>query len=414
MPCLLAALFCAGLLASPSAAAEGGPSVRLQTIDGDPLAGRLAALDAEAVELVTPGGSRRVPLGAVRLLETATPVADALADVAHLRVHLVGGELLRGTWAGEVPEGLAILTPAFGRILIPFEALRTVVPVSAGAGPCHEPELGHPPRKDEDVAWTREGDAYTGIVLGADAEGWEVETGRDRVRRVAWDDLAVVHLQNDVLDAPQGLEVELETPSGSRLLPSKGFALDGDSIAFALRSVPARPLRVPLSSVLALRSRGGAFEYATHVPHETAFEPWFKDSPETVAWLERWHAARVDRRPTGCPLRLDGRVYRHGFAVHSRSRVTLTLDRAFVRFDAYFGVDDEALERPVGGVVDARILADGKEIWSAKNVRAGEQARVVGPLDITGVTTLVLEVDYGAEQHVRDRATWADPVLVRK
>ena len=62
----------------------------------------------------------------------------------------------------------------------------------------------------------------------------------------------------------------------------------------------------------------------------------------------------------------------------------------------------------------ARVLVDGKPVWtSAGSVRGGEAARVVGPLDVSGAKSLVLEVDFGEGQHQMDRADWVDPVLVR-
>ena len=45
---------------------------------------------------------------------------------------------------------------------------------------------------------------------------------------------------------------------------------------------------------------------------------------------------------------------------------------------------------------------------------ATKAARAIGPLDVAGASSLVLEVDFGEELHVRDYATWADPILVRK
>ena len=58
------------------------------------------------------------------------------------------------------------------------------------------------------------------------------------------------------------------------------------------------------------------------------------------------------------------------------------------------------------------MLADGREVWSSGgSVKGGEPARAVGPLDVTGVDTLTLEVDFGGGRHVMDRADWVDLVL---
>jgi len=100
--------------------------------------------------------------------------------------------------------------------------------------------------------------------------------------------------------------------------------------------------------------------------------------------------------------------------VHARSKISIPLKGAYARFDAHFGVDDEALEVKAGGIVDARILADDEVVWQARGVRAGAEPRRVGPLDVSNIDVLVLEVDYGEELYIGDRATWGDPVLVRK
>ncbi len=57
---------------------------------------------------------------------------------------------------------------------------------------------------------------------------------------------------------------------------------------------------------------------------------------------------------------------------------------------------------------------DGEVLWEAKEVRAGATPRKVGPLDVHEVDELVLEVDFGPERNIRDRAVWADPLLTRK
>ena len=94
----------------------------------------------------------------------------------------------------------------------------------------------------------------------------------------------------------------------------------------------------------------------------------------------------------------------------------MPLRKAFTSFDCRFGIDDEAVARSEGprGDVTARVLADGREVWtSGGSVRGGDAPRAVGPIDVTGVDVLTLEVDFGKEQHQMDRADWADPLLVR-
>ncbi len=398
--------------AESPAAPERAGTVRVEPLEGRAVEGRLQALDGTSASLATAGGRRTFAFEAMRRLTSTDAPPPSLASRDHLRVTLTGGELLVGTRAGTTSDALVLQTPDFGRVALLLDVVSTVVAVPADAGPCFEPEHRHP-ALDDDVAYVQSGDAYTGIVLGVEDEGFEIETERGRSRHVPWGDLLVLHLQNDPPPPHRTLRVEIETVEGSRLEPSGDVTAQAGSLAFALRSSPQTRVRVPWTSIRVIRPSGGAFVYASTLPFESEFVPYYRDDEREQGYLERWFAARVDRRPTGCPLRLAGRTYRHGFAVHSRSIVTLRTDRAWKRFEALFGVDDEALEVRAGGVVDARVLGDGKVLWEAKDVRAGEEPRRIGPIDVSSVEELVLEVDFGAELYIRDRAAWVDPVLFR-
>jgi hypothetical protein len=213
--------------------------------------------------------------------------------------------------------------------------------------------------------------------------------------------------------------IEIETIEGARLLVRDAITLDAGALVFNLRSVPGQGIRLPLHRVRAIRPSGGAFVYASDLPFEGEYVPYYRDND----YMARWNSVRADRHAaTRCPLRLDGRTYRHGFSAYARSRVTLETAGRFRRLEALFGVDDAALEGAeevahvggvVGGIVDARVIGDGEVLWEAKSVRVGEPPRTVGPLDIAKVKRLVLEVDFGAGQQYLDRAAWVDPLLVR-
>lgn len=393
---------------------ESGPlSVRLAPVRGPVATGRLAALGDGRLLVEAPQGDVTLDLGSVRRLQATHPPAPQLAGRPHLRVKLVGGEVVLGTWGGAIEDGFVLDTPELGRLPLRLEAVRAIVPVEKDAGPCHEPELRYRAGTD-DRAYVHSGDSYSGIVLALDDEGLEIETEGDRLRRVGWNDLAVLHLQNDDVPEADGVVVEIETVEGAQLVAAADVALEGAHVVFSLRSLPDRRLRIPATSLFALGTRGGAFDYASDLPFESEFTPYYGADEESSPHLARWYRTRRNRRPSGCPLRLDGTIYRHGFAVHARARVTIATGGRYTSFASLFGVDDEAAEVDAGGIVDARVLGDGEVLWQKKDVRAGAPPVRVGPLDVAGVEELVLEVDFGAEQHVRDRATWADPVLVRK
>lgn len=402
-------------LPSPVAAEEGLGEVRVRTLEGPELGGTLAALDAEAVVLTTPSGPRRIPLDGVVTIRRGADGAGHPAD-ARLRVRLVGGEVLLGRFAGGTAEGMRLDVEGIGPLALPFETLRSVARIPASAGPCYEPENDHAPQPGQDVVVLENGDTYEGLLLKVDGEGLELEGTTGATRRIPWDETTLVYLDNQVPPPPEGLQVAIETRDASVWYGAAPPVLEDGALHFALRSVPAGAVVLPLTEVKAIRPSGGRFVYACHLPFESRLETPYGDGAEDAmeaVFLERWFGARVDRRPSGCPLQLMGEVYPHGFAVHARSILTIALDGGFREFRCRFGVDDEALAVDAGGIVDARVLVDGREAWAAKGVRAGEAPRDVGPLAVEGASTLTLEVDYGPELHVRDRATWAEPILVR-
>ena len=133
--------------------------------------------------------------------------------------------------------------------------------------------------------------------------------------------------------------------------------------------------------------------------------------------LDRYFGTRVDRRVSGCPLRVGGETFRHGFGVHSHTLITIPIAGRYASFRTSFGIDDEVLDKDAEGGrkgdVDARVLGDGKALWAAKGIQGGAKPRRVGPLDVRGVETLVLEVGFGKELYTLDRADWGDPILVK-
>jgi hypothetical protein len=230
---------------------------------------------------------------------------------------------------------------------------------------------------------------------------------------VSWADLVVAHLDVESLPPATGLLAEVETLSGSRIQATR---LTGDAKTLRITSRAGVEMEAPLVGVRVVRWKGGRFVYASDLPYRSKLEVYYGDGAVPSEHYEPWYGARTDRTAERCPLRVGGVTYRHGIAVHAKSTVTVPLERAFATFETGFGIDDETLEAAEGprGDVTARVLVDGKEVWSSGgSVKGGEEARKIGPLDVRGAQSLVLEVDFGAGQHENDRADWVDPILVK-
>lgn len=414
---LLALLLSAG--APDVAAAPQGPRVALRTLDLSRVEGTLASLDEKSLTLAAAGtvAARSFPLEEV--IQLAFEPRRAPAPKGPLfRAYLVGGERLVGRFAGPVEDGFQLDVDGLGTLPLLFEHVLTLESLPLDAGPCHDTASRYNRPETGDAAYDVKGDEYAGTVLLATKDELVLESARGRERRVRWNQLTLLHLENEKLPPAEGLRTEVELRGGSRLQVTK-LGLVDKGLRVALRSVPERAWTAAFDTIQTVRWAGGRFDYASSLPYESERRPYHKDPPGLLdpAQLERYFGTRVDRRVSGCPLRVGGETFRHGFGVHSHSLITISLGERYASFRSSFGIDDEVLamdaEGGRKGDVDARILGDGKVLWEAKGVRGGAKPRRIGPLDVRGVKTLVLEVGFGKELYTLDRADWGDPILVK-
>lgn len=397
-----------------AAAAPAQPKAKLTRMEGPPFEGVFVRADAK--ELALEGLEAPVGLSTVRELRFVTDTSPRpLSEGAiGLRVMLRGGDVVRGALEAATADDVTIKPLDLGSLRLAFDAIRRIEAEPASRGPCDEPGRARPARKGTDLAYVRSGDAFAGTLADATAAGIVLE-GTGTKQSIAWADLVVLHLDGAEPKPAEGLVAEIETTGGSLLL---GTDATGDAEGWHVTLASGLKVSIPRAGLAAVRWSGGAFARVETLPYEATYIPYYTDDGLDRADLVGWYGARADRTPSGCPLRIAGTTYRHGIAVHAKSLVKIPLGKAYRRFSSAFGIDDEAVTTGAGtgskGDVTARVLVDGKEVWTSNgSVKGGEPARVVGPIDVSGAETLVLEVDFGGDQHRLDRADWADPVLVR-
>lgn len=408
----------------PARAEEAAGGVLVRRLEGANVAGRLVALDAERVTVAPPQEEAPValPLAEVREVLWIAPPLPA-PEGPRWRAVLVGGDEVAGTWEDAEADAIRLRVLGLAAPLrLTFDQIRSLErlrPSREAAAPATE---RHPPVEGTDVVYDLRGDEVRGLVADADAEALHVEGERGGVRRIPWDAVHVLHLDNPPLEAPAAERVEVELRDGSRWLAAAPPTLsaDGAAVSFRPRGLAGVTLAPRPAEVAALRRQDARFVYASQLPWRATYRHPYEDPPEILrpAMHEALFGARADRRALGGPLRLAGTAWRHGFGVNSGSRVEVPLDGAFARFEAWFGIDDSVLEereaQHLKAEVDARVLGDGRVLWEAKGVVKGEAPRRVGPLDVSGVKVLTLVVEEGGDLHGLDRADWVDPVLVRK
>ncbi|MFO0934727.1 MAG: NPCBM/NEW2 domain-containing protein [Planctomycetota bacterium] len=408
------------LRGAPAAdAAPALPVVEVVPFDGPTVSGPLAAVTATEVRLE--GRAEALDLDGVREVRfpgAAAPAAAAAGEGTPVRVALRGEELIVGRVVGADDVGVDVAAPGLDRLRLVFDVVRRIEADPPGRAPCDRTALQNAPRPNADVAYTRAGDAYAGTLEGATTEGLVVDGGGTK-STVRWGDLAVLHVDEPPLPPPSGRTAELETKGGTRL-PATAATFDGAT--WTLKTASGLDVRVPTAATQVVRFAGGRFVHASRLPFTNRFTPRHEDELLPEQYHAPWYAATADRTVYGCPLRVAGVTYRHGLGVHAKSVVTLPLGKKYVRLVGKFGVDDnDETSRDVQppperlrGDVTARIVADGREVWSSNgSVKWGQPARVLPSIDVTGVETVLLEVDFGAEDDINDFADWVDLALER-
>ena len=118
---------------------------------------------------------------------------------------------------------------------------------------------------------------------------------------------------------------------------------------------------------------------------------------------------RADQNVLGNPLSIGGRKFERGVGVHSRTELTYGIAGDFERFAATIGIDDAV--RPLGSVV-MQVKGDGRTLFDSGLIAGNDPPRDV-LVDVAGVQSLTLLVDYGEGLDASDHADWGDARLLR-
>lgn len=221
---------------------------------------------------------------------------------------------------------------------------------------------------------------------------------RGKARTIARERVAGLVLDHTDRPAPADPGFyQLAELRGGQMLPCRFESLDEHA---RLQLIGGGKVAPPRDVLVALTCENGRRVDLTRVP---------PTAEEAIPYFGTELPSRVNRSFADQPIKLfDDKVYTRGLAVHSKSRLHFKLSRPAETFKARFG-----LLNPGGklGDVTARVLGDGKVLWEQTDITANTK-----PIDVTvalaGIQRLVLEVDFGKNQNVGDRAAWCEPQLI--
>ncbi|MBA3708290.1 MAG: NPCBM/NEW2 domain-containing protein [Planctomycetes bacterium] len=369
-----------GLVFALLAIAAAVPTARCATVatyDGQTATGETQTFQATSVSL----GGTKIALADCDWIEPGGH-ASAAATRAAIWITLGDGGCLPATRieAADIPDAIAVEGP-LGPLVIPLSAV-------AGWGDAGPAETGRPQDRV-----TLESGALSGSVLGI-ADGMLRFKSQLDPKPL---DLPVAKIQAlrlaTPIRAPKGvvLSVTLDPDHAPLLvLPKDGLPLAAAPTLAVGKALGGQRLRV----------EGGRRVYLGSLKLSATDEA----GAFGVVWKHR-----IDADLDGGPLALGGVHFPHGLTVHSKARLAWDLGGAYERLHALAGISD--LVAPEGDCQVA-LLADGKPLWMRDSVK-GSDKPITLDLDVSGVKTLELQVEYGARYDIGDHVTLADAWLLK-
>jgi hypothetical protein len=383
-----------------TAALAAGPApFEAQSLDGQVATGQIAALNEQELVLETDSG--RVTFALAKLAALArTPTAPLQLAGATLWVELVDGSGLAATEYTVSGGKAQVRTTLAATLEIPTRRIRFV---RFGPPGSYDPKLAgqwsqiSETKAAGDLLVVRKDDAldYLEGVLGdVEAETCQFELDGEiiPVKRAKIEGAVYAHPQ--AAELPEAIG-KLVASDGSRLELRTVKVADG---RIELTTPAGTAHNLTLEAVARFDFSSGKIAYLSDLePESVQYTPLFSFAAPAPGLLA-FNAYRRDVGFEQNPLRLDGKEYRKGLSLASRSELVYKLPGKFRLFRATVGIDDSVRET---GSVNVEIRGDGKPLWH-EEVRGGDPAREI-ELEIAGVKRLEIVADYGEKLDVGDR-----------
>jgi NPCBM/NEW2 domain len=337
---------------------------------------------------------------------------DAAQVSSPWSVSLVEGGTLKGaieSWAnakvtlrvsaGRSPVSLSIPCSHIARI---WSAKAAEKEPAASAG--KKDELGDRPNpaSGQDVVYAHSASGALQqvpcLVLGIRGDSLAIQFGGQE-KKVALAKVSGVELFADraATGAEQTFHQIVETQGG---ISFPGELVSLDAAAAKVRTQWGETLTLKTEDLTGLSVKNGKAISLTELkPSEVTQVPFF----------ERTIGYRVNESLSGGRILMRDGSHRHGVSVHAKTVLRYAIGGRFQRFRAKLGY-----QLPEGELGDAaiRVLGDDKVLFERPSLRGDDPIESLD-LDVSGVGTLTLSVDFGHREDVGDRVVWADPMLIR-
>ncbi len=308
--------------------------------------------------------------------------------------------------SGADSEQLSVESQALGKIAVPLEKTRALL--FPGSFPTRRKfeRFRLAPREpaDQDRLYTTEDAVVQGILSKITPGALVMDTENLGTIKFPFSRVqAVILAQIEKAARREGLTLTAVMDDGS-VLRGTIHRLEANAVTL---STIIGPIAVPYKHTRELLVRGGRWVFLDELTPAERIERSFVGS---VVWHMHTGANCL-----GDPLLVRGVRYLRGLGVHSYCRLVYTLQDKYLRFEALAALDDAALDERldtrIGNVV-FRVFVDGEKRFDSGPVSWNDAPKEV-KVDLTGAQRLELEVSEGRGFHVRDRADWIEPRLLK-
>jgi hypothetical protein len=380
------------------------PDVELRSARGESAVGKLVELDSRHVTVQAAAGPVTWELGNLASLS----VRDAAGRNVRppITVELIDGSKI-GAEAFTTETGKAHVKLASGKMVdIAGEDVRSVRFVQSGetmAGQWAKIAAG-PTTSDLLIVKKGEGiDYHKGILrrITEDTVEFELENERLPVRRSKVYGLVYHHSSGRELPEPFGMFVDRHGCAWVL----RTMTLVGEQLEWT--TVLGLKLRQPAAELARLDFSRGRVAYLSDLqPDSVEWVPYFGDKP--LPSLIAMNRPRQDVNLDSGPLRLDGKDYPKGLAMHAGTIMVYRLPDRYRRFVAVAGIDDAV--RPLGKV---RLVIHGDDRILFNEMVTGPDVSKAIDLDMSGIRRLTIRTEFSDDFDVGDHLDLCDARLLK-
>lgn len=371
----------------------------VQTVDGESATGTLVRLDAAQLVLAGTNGEVSFPVASLAAVNRSVqaPAADAKATVT---VELIDESRVYGVDFTAAANKVQLKLADGTTLRFVTSAIRWV-----RFGPVAQQDSKLTKQWSEIVESKADGDLLVirkegaldyleGVVGDVSDEACTFEYDKEPIQVKRPKIEGLVYFQAKPSELPEAIG-RLILADGSQWALRTASVADGKLQA---GTVTGTQLELPLEAVARFDFSTGKVAYLSDLePESAAYTPYIAFAEAGVSVADAFQY----RRDVGfdqSPLQLDGKVYRKGLSLQSRTELSYKLPGKFRQFRAVVGIDDSTRDT---GNVHLEIKGDGKTLWQGEVI--GSQPAQPLELELTNVKRLEILADYGAGLDVGDR-----------